>query len=116
MTETIDQRRERVYRETMVLEASATETFLWWLSFVDPVVAATIPPEQQRRGGRSFLGVCIVPAATTVGATIAAHAAGCNPGGQVEIYGPFPVGSIPSEWCNRLLTENEADQVPEPTS
>lgn len=112
--ETVEQRRERVYREAMAIEATATERHLWWLSFTDPDIAATIPREQRRPGGPSFLGVCIVEAATVVGATVAAHQAGCNPGGQVATFGPFPAGSIPAEWCNRLLTAEEADRVPEP--
>lgn len=114
--ESVEQRRERVYRETLATEAAATERFLWWLSFTDPDIAATIPRSQQRPGGPSFLGVCIVEAATVVGATLAAHAHGCNPGGQVATFGPFPAGSIPPEWCNRLLTKEEADQVPEPSN
>lgn len=113
--ETVEERRARVYREALRMEATATERYLWWLSFTDPDIAARIPAEQRRPGGPSFLGVCIVEAATEVGATIAAHAAGCNPGGQVATYGPFLAGSIPSEWCNRLLTKDEADRVPEPT-
>lgn len=110
----IERRRARVLRETVAAEAAATEKFLWWLSFTDPDVAATIPRSEQRPGGLSFLGVCIVEAATPIGATLAAHANGCNPGGQVATFGPFPAGSIPVEWCNRLLTQAEAEAVPEP--
>jgi hypothetical protein len=112
--ETIEQRRERIYRETLALEAVATERFLWWLSFTDPDIAATIPRERRRPGGRSFLGVCIVEAATAVGATLAAHAARCNPGGQVATFGPLPLDAIAPEWRNRLLTQAEADAIPEP--
>lgn len=114
--ETFEQRRERVLRETIALEAAATERFLWWLSFTDPDVAATIPEADRRPGGPSFRGVCIVEAATVVGAALAAHTHGCNPGGQVATFGPLPAGSIPPEWLNRLLTREEADQVPEPTA
>lgn len=45
----------------------------FWLSFVDPA----------RPEGERLLGVCIVHGADIVTAARAAHAAGCNPGGEV---------------------------------
>lgn len=97
MIETVEQRRDRVYAEALAAERTATERFLWWLSFVDPEL-----PQ-----GSRFLGACIVEAATPVGAVLAAHAHGCNPGGEILTAGPFPLDAYAPAWRNRLLSRDE---------
>lgn len=77
---------------------------LWWLSFCDT----------DKPAGTQFLGVAIVQAATESAAVTRAHKIGVNPGGQVTIAGPLPAGAIAAEWCDRLLTADEADAIPEP--
>ena len=102
--------------EEVLAEEAAALDGLWYLSFTDPDIAATIPEEEQVPGGPSWLGACVVRGGGVVGAAMAAHALGCNPGGQVAGWGPWPIGSIPSEWCNRLLSKDEAENLPEPSS
>jgi hypothetical protein len=79
----------------------------WYLSFVDPEVAATIPTGQETPGGRSWLGSCYVQAANGPQACAEAHRLGCNPGGEVAIWGPLDDGQVPSRSRNRLLTSLE---------
>jgi hypothetical protein len=45
----------------------------WWLSFADPDLPA----------GEQWLGGCFAPGADIVQAAVVAHAASCNPGGEV---------------------------------
>jgi len=97
--ESVDQRRERMYKEALALEADATQVrYLWYLSFAEP--------------GR-FLGACIVEAASWLGAVINSHALKCNPGGQVAIPDALPYGSIDDKWMNRLLSKEDIEQIPE---
>lgn len=81
---------------------------LWWLSFVDDTI--DVPVEEQHPGGRSFLGVAMVEAVTAVGATRAAWAHGCNPGGQVALTGPFEPGSVDAKWMYRLLSFEQVEE------
>lgn len=82
---------------------------LWYLSFCDPEVAATIPKSEQRPGGPSWLGACIVPGFGEIDAIRNAHALGCNPGGQVATLGPFPPAAIKPDYIGRLLNAEEAE-------
>ena len=66
---------------------------LWWLSFCDP--AKTPPPEQQRPGGPSFLGVVITQAPSLEAAITRSHMLGVNPGGEIGSVGPIPAEYIP---------------------
>lgn len=91
---------------------------LWWLSFVDPATAATVPEHLQQPGGPSFLGACWVEAAGFVHAVDETHLLNINPGGEVQGWGPFPPGWVSLTWrarnMNRLLrTLAEVETVPE---
>lgn len=87
-------------------------TYLWWLSFVDPAKAA--PRHEQVPGGPGFLGVVIVESTNLIHATARAWELGCNPGGEVEGFGPLPLDGIPRSYWNRLLTKDEAEAIPDP--
>lgn len=116
MAETVDERRAHVFRVVREAEAATADSdkALWWLSFTDPDVEATIPRAQRRAGGPAFLGVCVVAAATPVGAMLVAHDKGCNPGGRVLTFGPLSLDAIDPQWRDRLLTAAEAMSIPEP--
>lgn len=85
---------------------------LWWLSFIDPDLSP--PPAEQRPGGPSFLGVVIVEATDMLSAVRRAHELGCNPGGAVQGFGPLPIGGVGPEFRDRLLSAQEAGQLPDP--
>lgn len=80
---------------------------LWYLSFVDPELAASIPEAEQRAGGPSWLGGCFVPALAAPSAAAASHRLGCNPGGEVAIYGPIPREAVRPDYIGRRLTTPE---------
>lgn len=65
-----------------------------------------------RAPGKQFLGVAIVDADgdTLVHATVAAHARGCNPGGEImaTLYPAPSEHLVPMAARNRLLTRAEA--------
>jgi hypothetical protein len=85
---------------------------LWWLSFCDP--AKTPPPEQQRPGGLSFLGVVITQAPSLEAAITRSHVLGVNPGGEIGTVGPIPAGYIAAGWRDRLLTAEDVESIPPP--
>lgn len=90
---------------------------LWWVSLVDPALSAA--PEDQVPGTGGFLGVVITEAAGAQAAVdraseIAGESTGTVRHAHASVIGPFPVRSLPAEWCGRLLTQDEADRVPEP--
>lgn len=85
---------------------------LWWLSFVDPDRAA--PRGQQVPGGPGFLGVAIVEATDLMSAVRLSHERGCNPGGEVQAFGPLPREGIPEQFWHRVLSQAEAEAVPDP--
>jgi len=87
---------------------------LWWLSFTDPDIAETIPEDEQRPGGPSFLGACVVAAVGEASAVSRAWELGINPGGQVMVMGPFPQSTFAPQYRDRLLTADEAENIPEP--
>lgn len=92
------------HAEAVVIEEAANpEHGLYWLSFVrvDP------PPDL-------FLGVVIIRSIGHTSAITEASVLGLNPGGEVQSLGPMPVDAIDPEWCNRLLTKDEAMSIPEP--
>jgi hypothetical protein len=95
-------------RQLAADEVRSGEYGLWWLSFADP--------DGQRGevvgGVRGFLGVAIVRAHGLITATQEAKRQGCNPGGQVQAQGPYPIGTWPSEWCNRLLSADVVERMP----
>lgn len=97
---------ERMDRFTELVrqEAVAPAPGLYWLSFVDPEIAAGIPLERQVPGGPSFLGVCIIYTAGPMMAVTLSHMHGINPGGEVRMYGPYPVDTWPQDLWNRLLS------------
>lgn len=105
-------RAREVYAEELAVSGGAVS--LWYLSFVDTAVAAQIPLDQQVPGGPSFLGACIVEGIGMIDATTNARRLGCNPGGEVQGYGPFPPGAWDLSWLNRLLGKDEALALPEP--
>jgi hypothetical protein len=82
-------------------EENGHDIVWWWLSFGRS-------PEQ---GGPEFLGVSIVQGFDMVSAALAAHAHGCNPGGDVRGFMILPRLTIPEEFKNRLLTNEECDQI-----
>lgn len=86
-------------------EATTGADRWWWLSFAD----ATLPK------GTQFLGACIVRARGMVSAVSRAHVLGINPGGEVVGY-ELPAAAdeigIPDDYCNRLLTREEAERGP----
>jgi len=57
--------------------------------------------------------VAIVQAASIEEAITVSHVTGVNPGGQVASLGPLPSDAIGPEWRGRLLTADEAMQIPE---
>ena len=79
--------------------ALATKT--WYLSFVD----------DQRVPGNQWLGACIVEGCDMADAVRNSHRLGCNPGGEVMIILMPPDTSVPSEFCNRLLTIDDVRVV-----
>ena len=81
---------------------------LWWLSFCDPT--KTPPPEEQKLGGVSFLGACIVPGAHIGEAVSNAWGLGCNPGGEVAAY---PTTAPDASWIGRLLSSADIDRLDE---
>lgn len=108
----IDEIRQRNLHASVVQELTwVGDKPLWWLSFVDPDIAATVPPEEFRPGGPSFLGVAIVEAAGEIGAVRQAHAVGANPGGQVAIAGPFARDTWDRSYWNRTLTAAEVESM-----
>lgn len=92
--------------EVLAVEAASPEPGLWWLSFTDP----------SRPKGDQFLGVAVVEAIGHHHALRQTHILGINPGGEVAGWGPIPVGSVATEWRNRLLSRDEAEalQTPRP--
>jgi hypothetical protein len=88
---------------------------LWWLSFCDPDIAASIPEPARQPGGPSFLGVIIVQASDLPAAITRSHLLGINPGGEIGVAGPLPEWSVAAEWRDRLLTAAEADAIPDPS-
>lgn len=79
----------------------------WWLSFADP----DLPK------GKQFLGVCVVDADDVADALKTAHAAGCNPGGEVQAFDVTEAAEDPA--FKRLpkyrLLSREEIETPPPT-
>lgn len=89
----------------LLAEEAGNEMGYWWLSFCDT----------SKPAGEQFVGGCIVRAPGFAHAVQASRALGCNPGGEIQGYGPsdgiapnFPVGVLLSkaEW-ERLDKEIE---------
>ena len=85
----------------IILAAEAAEPLAWWwLSFCDP-----------DRPKGEFLGACLVKANGPLSGTLAAHALGINPGGEVLALGPVPLEAPMREgWAERLLTRAECEE------
>jgi hypothetical protein len=101
---------------TMLAALDDSPPMWWYLSFVDPDLAP--PLDQQVPGGPSWLGACWVKAPNEIMACTRAHELGCNPGGQVGIWGPYAnedIEHVPEEDRNRLLTHTDVG-LPEPGS
>ena len=107
------EKAELVLKEALALEASDAPKFLWWLSFCDPLIAAGIPEEKQVPGGPSFLGVIIADGVSGIGALARCTGLGLNPGGEVRIWGAYPLDSIDRKWWYRLLTAEEVEEMKE---
>lgn len=106
---------ERLH-DLIAQEQAEPQSGLWYLSFVDPEIAAGIPREDQQPGGQSFLGACYVEADGYLHAVERARELGCNPGGQVAGFGPWPPEWASAEWRaawgDRLLSSTEALTMP----
>lgn len=87
------------YEEVLLQETTDPHHGQWMLSFV---------------GDGEYLGGCVVEADGPVTAMAVSSRLGCNPGGEVATQGPLPLGSIGPEWCDRLLTRDEVESIPEP--
>ena len=112
MTQVPDEERDRRIHDASVWDLVGSiigddQLPLFYLSFVDPDVSALIPVGDQRPGGPSWLGACIVPAFEPGAAVAAAHRLGCNPGGEVAIFGPFDRDNFRADYVGRLLTTAE---------
>lgn len=94
--------------DELLMEEAAESPSWWWLSFCDPA----------RPKGEQFLGVAIVRAGGVVSAAAEAGRLGINPGGEVA------GADLPMEpdeawrlaWCERLLTREEAEACPQPST
>lgn len=95
---------DRLFPFAAALEKEAVEPERWlWLSFTDGSLPA----------GQKFLGACMVKARGCATAVREARQRGCNPGGDVRVFGLPPHLAPPPEWANRLLTkaESESDEL-----
>jgi hypothetical protein len=100
------------FRDLMASSLDEGDMSVWYLSFVDTEISKSIPLEEQRPGGPSWLGACIVPAMDATSAVAAAHRLGCNPGGQVAMYGPFAREEFKPECIGVLLkSQQECDEA-----
>ncbi|WP_280505786.1 hypothetical protein [Nocardia farcinica] len=93
---------------TAINERQYSRLPLWWLSFCDPEKAP--PREEQRPGGPSWLGACIVPGYSFIEAIDNAWALGCYPGGDVSA---LPTTAPDGSWIGRLLTAEDVDRIDE---
>jgi hypothetical protein len=99
--------------EEVLAESTPADAGLYYLSFVDSVKAASIPLDQQRPGGPSWLGACYVTAPSFMEAIGLAHQLGINPGGEVaSVLVPFEVAVlVDPKWRNRLLDQAELAEM-----
>lgn len=72
---------------------------LWLLSFADP---------------DRFLGGAVTQAPTMDDAFATTQRLGIYPGGQIQITGPMEPWTVAVEWRDRLLTEDELVNLPNP--
>jgi len=82
---------------------------LWYLSFVD--TSAPYEEENDYPGGPRWLGACVVPGFGEVDAVSNAHLMGCNPGGQVSIFGPIPPEKVKPEYVGVLLDRATVEEA-----
>lgn len=87
---------------TIVARSDPSPPQWWYLSFVDTAVSKSIPWDERRPGGPSWLGACWVDAPNYFMAAARAWELGCNPGGQVAFWGPYTDG-----WLNENVPETE---------
>jgi hypothetical protein len=73
----------------------------YYLSFVD---------DDRPRGSR-WLGGCCVEADSPIGAVQEAWRRGCNPGGEVGIWGPFPKPPGGDAVCNVIFDRHTAEHL-----
>lgn len=110
-----DEERDRRIDAAVALDladlAREDELPLFYLSFVDPALAEGIPESERKPGGISWLGAAFVPASSPVSAAPAAHRLGCNPGGEVAIFGPIPRETVRPEFVGRLLDRQEIEEA-----
>ena len=73
----------------------------WYLSFAD----SELPT------GEQWLGACVVSAPSAEAAVMVAHLLKCNPGGEVMLHPIESSITVPLEFCERLLTREDLDQL-----
>ena len=93
--------RDAQARALDVQAGFAANTALWWLSFADPDL-----PE-----GHRFLGVAVVEAQDGEAAVARTHLMRINPGGEVLVAGPIPLGCVPVGWWDRFLTRDGGESM-----
>lgn len=71
-----------------------------WVMFAEPA-----------RGGVTFLGAYVTRAASLQQAVLQAHLAGHCPGGHAEAVSLPPTLKIQNDYCDRLLTLEEAEAL-----
>lgn len=62
-----------------------------------------------------FLGACVVEAVNVEAAVSRTWKVGCNPGGEIAIVELDAGETLAIEWRDRLLSREEAENLPEPT-
>jgi hypothetical protein len=102
MANTGETEEEAIKAVAALLVPKDGPSLLFWLSFVDPA----------RPEGRRFVGACLVEARDFLEAGRIAHAAGCNPGGEMKGHSIRKeiAARVGAAWKNRLLTREECDR------
>lgn len=85
----------------------------WIVSLVDP--ARSAPVAEQVPGGGGYTGSVVVTAPDDHEAAHGAvRVAGTAQHMHALVAGPFRPGSWAPQWCDRLLTQQETEDLPEP--
>ena len=86
----------------LLAEEAENEPAYWWLSFCDT----------RKPAGEQFIGGSVVKARGMAHALQASWDLGCNPGGEVQGWGPIP--EIPPNYpVGKLLSKPEWDRLDE---
>jgi hypothetical protein len=81
----------------------------FYLSFVNTDLPYL--PENDYPGGPRWTGACFVPGENIMEAVSHAWILGCNPGGEVQGFGPVLRDAIPEHYRHRLLSRDDLDQM-----